>query len=182
MKVFEQALAEVGGALQGVDPEGFETACRLVAEAGTVAVCAGGREGLQIKGFAMRLFHLGCNVGVAGEMTAPPLGKGDLLVASEGPGGIGSIDALMRRAGRDGAHVLMITAEPDCDSAKLADTVLVLPAQTMARDQGAGAGLLPMGSVYEGALFFLFEAMILDLRDRLGVTAEAMRARHTNLE
>ena len=31
-------------------------------------------------------------------------------------------------------------------------------------------------------LFFLFEVMILKLRDRLGVTAEAMRANHTNLE
>ncbi|NND22685.1 MAG: 6-phospho-3-hexuloisomerase, partial [Silicimonas sp.] len=30
--------------------------------------------------------------------------------------------------------------------------------------------------------FLLFEIMILRLRDRLGVTPDAMRARHTNLE
>ena len=39
-----------------------------------------------------------------------------------------------------------------------------------------------MGSVYEGALFLLFEVMVLRLRDILGVTPDAMRARHTNLE
>ena len=39
-----------------------------------------------------------------------------------------------------------------------------------------------MGSVYEGAFFVLFEIMVLDLRARLGETAETMRARHTNLE
>ncbi|NND20292.1 MAG: 6-phospho-3-hexuloisomerase, partial [Silicimonas sp.] len=51
------------------------------------------------------------------------------------------------------------------------------------RDQeGSATSLLPMGSVYEGALFLLFEIMILRLRDRLGVTPDAMRARHTNLE
>ena len=42
--------------------------------------------------------------------------------------------------------------------------------------------VLPMGSVYEGALFLLFEVMVLQLREILGVTPDAMRARHTNLE
>jgi 6-phospho-3-hexuloisomerase len=39
-----------------------------------------------------------------------------------------------------------------------------------------------MGSVYEGALFVLFEVMVLKLRALKGATPEAMRARHTNLE
>ncbi|PKP67201.1 MAG: 6-phospho-3-hexuloisomerase, partial [Alphaproteobacteria bacterium HGW-Alphaproteobacteria-8] len=65
----------------------------------------------------------------------------------------------------------------------LADFVLTLPAQTMADDQGAKkTSVLPMGSLFEGALFVLFEVMILKLIVRLGVTPEAMRARHTNLE
>jgi 6-phospho-3-hexuloisomerase len=42
--------------------------------------------------------------------------------------------------------------------------------------------VLPMGSLFEGAEFVLFEVMILKLRDRLGITPEAMRANHTNLE
>jgi 6-phospho-3-hexuloisomerase len=51
----------------------------------------------------------------------------------------------------------------------------------MANDR-AGASALPMGSLYEGALFLLFEVMVLDLRDRLGIQPETMRARHTNME
>ncbi len=39
-----------------------------------------------------------------------------------------------------------------------------------------------MGSVYEGALFVLFEVMVLKLKAVLGVQAEVMRARHTNME
>jgi 6-phospho-3-hexuloisomerase len=39
-----------------------------------------------------------------------------------------------------------------------------------------------MGSLYEGALFILFEVMILKLIARLRITPEAMRANHTNLE
>ena len=61
--------------------------------------------------------------------------------------------------------------------------MLLLPAQTMADDQGeAKTSVLPMGSLYEGCLFVLFEVMVLKLKDRLGIDAEAMRARHTNLE
>jgi 6-phospho-3-hexuloisomerase len=39
-----------------------------------------------------------------------------------------------------------------------------------------------MGSVYEGALFLLFEVMVLRMKASLGVSPEAMRARHTNME
>ena len=64
----------------------------------------------------------------------------------------------------------------------MADFVLMIPAQTMANDQGPGTSILPMGSLYEGALFLLFEVMILRLWDRLQVSPETMRANHTNLE
>ena len=51
----------------------------------------------------------------------------------------------------------------------------------MARDVG-GASVLPMGSLFEGAMFLVFEVLVLRLRDVLGETAESMRARHTNME
>ena len=61
--------------------------------------------------------------------------------------------------------------------------MLTLPAQTMADDQGEKkSSVLPMGSLFEGALFVLFEVMILKLVKLLKVTPEAMRANHTNLE
>ena len=53
----------------------------------------------------------------------------------------------------------------------------------MASDQGAArTSVLPMGSLYEGALFMLFEVMVLRLKARLNIPPEAMRARHTNME
>ena len=58
-----------------------------------------------------------------------------------------------------------------------------MPAQTMADDRGAAAtSVLPMGSLYEATMMLVFEVLVLHLRDRLGETAERMRARHTNLE
>ena len=43
-------------------------------------------------------------------------------------------------------------------------------------------GVLPMGSLYEAALFLFFEIVIITLRELLQESAESMRARHTNLE
>ena len=42
--------------------------------------------------------------------------------------------------------------------------------------------VLPMGSAYEGAMFFLFEIMVAMLKRDLGIGDDAMRARHTNME
>ncbi len=118
-----------------------------------------------------------------GDIAAPPVGGGDLLLASAGPGELSTVTALIRVARDAGADVLFLTAEPETPSAALATEVLVVPAQTMAHDRDAGASVtLPMGSVYEGALFVLFEVMVARLRDRLGVSVEEMRANHTNLE
>ena len=77
--------------------------------------------------------------------------------------------------------MLVVTAEPEGATAALADDLLVIPAQTMARDIG-GVSVLPMGSLFEGAMFLVFEVLVLRLRDGLGETAATMRARHTNME
>jgi D-arabinose 5-phosphate isomerase GutQ len=69
---------------------------------------------------------------------------------------------------------------------KHASVVAYVPAQTMANDADAvdvkSRPLLPMGSVYEGALFVLFEMVVYKLGEALGDSPEAVRSRHTNLE
>jgi 6-phospho-3-hexuloisomerase len=119
---------------------------------------------------------------MVGDMTTPHLGAGDLLIVSAGPGHFSTVEALMGVARRDGARTLVVTAQPDGACARAADLVLSIPAQTMADDTGAAVSVLPMGSLYEGAQYILFEVMILMLRDKLGVSPQAMRANHTNLE
>jgi len=181
--LYGQALDEIRHCLDKVRSEQFDAAVTELASARRIALYGVGREGLQIKGLAMRLFHLGLHAAMVGDMTTPPVGTGDLLVVSAGPGDFSTVSALMNVARHAGARTLLVTAEPSGAAAALADTVLTVPAQTMARDQGTAApSVLPMGSLYEGALYVLFEILILSLRDRLAVTPVVMRANHTNLE
>jgi 6-phospho-3-hexuloisomerase len=178
---FPRALADLSTAVEAIDPGAINAACALIAGSGAIMGYGCGREALMLRGLVMRLHHLGLRACMQGDMAAPPLGPGDLFLCSAGPGELATVTALMRVARGAGAKVLFLTSEPEAPAAALATQVLHVPAMTMARDRGADA-LLPMGSVYEGALFLLFEIMVLDLRERLGETAETMRARHTNME
>ena len=75
-----------------------------------------------------------------------------------------------------------MTAQPGGELAKRVDIVTVIPAQTMADDQGANLSVLTMGSLFEAAQMIFFELVILKLRPRFNERSETMRARHTNLE
>lgn len=181
--LYAAAVAELGRVFTRIDDKSVDHAIGMIAAARRVVVFGGGRERLQIMGFAMRLFHMGLNAAVEGDMTTPAVGRGDLFIVTCGPGYISTALALMTVAKEAGASVLMITAQPTGRCAAMADHLLVVPAQTMADDQGARkSSVLPMGSLFEGALFILFEVMVLKLMNHLRINADAMRANHTNLE
>lgn len=176
------ALADVGRVIEHLDSVAFESFAQAIAGAKTIALHGLGREGLQMKGLAMRLFHLGLDAHVVGEMTTPPVGAGDLLICSAGPGDFASIAALTKIAKDAGAKIAIVTAQPASNLAKSADHVLHIPAQTMADDQGDKTSVLPMGSLFELSQMLVFELLVLRLREIKGETAATMRARHTNLE
>lgn len=181
--LYAAALNELASVFDRVSGAEVEGALAMIAKAKRIVVFGGGRERLQIMGFAMRLYHMGLAVAVEGDMTTPPVGPGDVFMVTCGPGEISTALALMGVAKKAGASILFITAQPESRGAALADFVLTIPAQTMADDQGEKkSSVLPMGSLFEGALFVLFEVMVLKLRDSLKISPEVMRANHTNLE
>lgn len=181
--LYRTALNELAVVFDRVNDAEVDKALGMIAKAKRIVVFGGGRERLQIMGFAMRLYHMGLPVAVEGDMTTPPVGKGDLFMVTCGPGEISTAIALMGVAKQAGADILFLTAQPKSRGAALANFVLTIPAQTMADDQGEKkSSVLPMGSLFEGALFVLFEVMVLKLRDMLKIAPETMRANHTNLE
>jgi 6-phospho-3-hexuloisomerase len=177
-----RALSELGVVFDATADEALDTLCDEVLRARRIACYGVGREGLMMRALCMRLMHLGLDAHVVGDMTMPPVGPGDLLIASAGPGAFSTVLALLGVA-RDGrARTLVVTAQPDGAAARAADAVVVLPAQTMADDRDGGAGLLPMGSLYEAAQLVFFDLASIRLRKRTGQTPDEMRSRHTNLE
>lgn len=176
-----RALGEIGAVFARLEPGMYEPLLEEIVRARRIATYGVGREGLMIKALCMRLFHLGLDAHVVGDMTAPPLESGDLLMVSAGPGNFSTVAGLVGVAKASGARTLCFTAQPDGTVPKACDTVIVLPAQTMADDQSSD-GLLPMGSLFEAVQLVFYDLVSILLRERLGQTPEQMRSRHTNLE
>lgn len=181
-KLSTGALDELRAVFTALNSDAVAPLLDELSQAGRLALYGVGREGLMMKAFAMRLFHLGFDAYVVGDMTTPPVGPGDLLVVSAGPGTFSTVLALMSVAQEAGARTLVVTARPNGEATKKADVILYLPAQTMADDRSAEASVLPMGSLFEVAQLLFFEFVIILLRERLGRSADEMRNRHTNLE
>ena len=102
--LFDTALAELSAVASRIDPGEIDAALATIARARRIVLYGCGREGLQLRGFAMRLHHLGLQVAMQGDMAAPPVGAGDLLIVSAGPGELSTVTALMRVAREAGAE------------------------------------------------------------------------------
>jgi 6-phospho-3-hexuloisomerase len=178
----ERALKELEACLHGIEEAKLGELIELVAVSKRIVLYGCGREGLMMRALCMRLYHLGLDAHMVADMTTPPVGPGDLLLVSAGPGYLSTVEALLGIARKTGAATACFTAEPGSQVTISSDFTLVIPAQTMARDQSAPTSFLPMGSLYEGAQFLLYEILVMMLKERLGETAASMRARHTNLE
>jgi 6-phospho-3-hexuloisomerase len=176
------ALHDLEAVFAAMPDDALDGLVEEIVKAKRIVVFGLGREGLQMRGFAMRLFHMGRNVAVWGDMTTPEVGVGDLLFVSAGPGDLATARTLVGIAKAAGARTLLVTAQPRGQLAAQVDVVTVIPAQTMADDRGAQASVLPMGSLFETSQMIAFELAILKLRRRFNESADTMRARHTNLE
>ena len=179
----KQILAEIDRVLAAVDPQQVDALLAAITGAHRVIVYGLGREGLVMRSFAMRLMHIGFNVAMVGDVTAPPVGKGDVFLVACGPGRLATTEALAAIARRDGATIVVVTAQPGAPLPSSADVALTIPAQTLADDRGgAGGSRQAMGSAFEQGMWILFDALVPRLQAARGQSLDDLRARHQNLE
>lgn len=177
----DEALNELRPIWQAIEPRALEELVAELLAARRVVTCGVGREGLMMRALCMRLMHAGLDAHVAGDMSTPAVGPGDLLIASAGPGEFSTVLALQGAARSAGARIALLTANAEGRAAQLADVVLHIPGRTMADDLEV-PGVLPMGSAFEALEFLLSDFLAMRVRQSRGESVERMRSRHTNLE
>ena len=181
--LWQTVLEEHRRVFEAQDEAVLDTAMDAICKAERIFVTGAGREGIAARGFAMRLMHLGKEVHWLWDDTTPGMGAGDLFIAVNGSGKIGHIDYLLDRAGETGAGRLVVTGAPGERTPQEAEHVLFLPACVYkGTDPRVIPSVQPMGNLFEQHLFLLFDIMVMLLEERMGLTAEAMEARHRNIE
>ena len=73
------ALSDLAGVFAAMPEDALDGLIEAIVAAKRIVVFGLGREGLQMRGFAMRLFHMGRDVAVWGDMTTPRFGRGRSL-------------------------------------------------------------------------------------------------------
>lgn len=175
---------EVHGVLGGLSEapaEELESFLGAVADAERVFVHGAGRSGLALRMVAMRLMHLGLDVHVVGEATAPAIRPGDLLLTASGSGTTGGIVRAAQTAVSVGAQVAAITTAAASPLADLAQAVIVVPAAEKL-DRSGAASAQYAGSLFEQSVVLLGDALFHALWQRSGATADEIWPRHANLE
>src|SRR5258705_12086971 len=122
--LFAGALDEIRGVLEAGAAADVDRLCDELLKARRIACYGVGREGLMMRALCMRLMHLGLDAHMVGDMTTPPVGAGDLLVVSAGPGSFSTVKALLGVARAAGARVTAVTAHPSGEAPIAADTVI----------------------------------------------------------
>ncbi|ALU73473.1 3-hexulose-6-phosphate isomerase (plasmid) [Rhodococcus erythropolis R138] len=173
-------LRENARLLNAVAADEWNEAGSLIRSARAVFAIGGGRSGLAIQMAAMRLMHLGLRVHVAGEVTAPALGSGDVLIAVSGSGTSDVVVRAADTANKVGASVLAVTTAPESPLAQRARAVLVLPAAHK-QDHSAEITLQYAGSLFEQSVLLAFDALFQALWSSADQSAERLWERHANI-
>lgn len=192
MKNLEQRYREITTAIaeehrkvfELLSMEELEAAMRAIEEAKTIFVFAAGREGISLRGFAMRLAHLGKPVHWIFDDTTVGIGAGDLYITSEGFGEVGSFAYYLKKVKEAGGTVLTFTGNPDgAHIREYADIpVFVRATAYLAGRKDVVPTIQMMGNQYEQHLYMLCDVIIMLLVEDMGLTYDDLERRHRNVE
>lgn len=178
-----QIIDELTPAVASIQEADMARLLEAILSAKTVFIAGAGRTGLAGKAFCMRLMHMGIDACVLGETVTSNYTPEDLLIVGSGSGETGSLLTYATKAKAIGGNICAVTIKPDSTLGKLADFTIQMPGAVKDRSQGEGYPTIqPMGSLFEQALGLFYDAMILGIMARKGLSNDKMYGKHANLE
>lgn len=179
LEIVEKVIAENKKVLEQVDINEIEKLISEINNAKTIQLYAMGRMGLSMRGFAMRLKHMGFDVYIVYDTTTPCIGEGDLLLDLCG---VTNVEMnIIKCAKEAGARIGVISAHPENAHGNLADFTIRVPGQIFGGDLEVKS-IQPMASLLEQSMFLFTDIIVYMLIERNKIDIDAMHKRHTNLE
>lgn len=173
---------EIENVLSLVDDSEAEKLVSLILDSGKVFLSGTGRSGLAARAFAMRLGHLGITSAVVGDVTAPCLSSGDLLIVCSGSGETKGQLVMVEKAKKLGGKIALLTINPCSSIGSLADATIHITAPTPKVPVNGVNSIQPLASLFEQCLLLVLDAIVMKLMDKLKKNSDEMFALHANLE
>jgi 6-phospho-3-hexuloisomerase len=176
-------LDEINRALPKINIASTQTFALLICKTKRIYITGVGRSGLVVKAFGQRLMHLGFEIHLADEISAPAIAKGDMLIACSGTGDTELTVYMAKKAKKIGAKIVVLTARPRSRLARYASLLITIPTPLERRKKSYNIiSTQPARSLFEQVLFLYLESLIIYLIEILGVTEKGIKKRHANLE
>jgi 6-phospho-3-hexuloisomerase len=175
-------LSEIEAVFEPLDESQVLALRDEILKANKIVVCGAGRVGMAVRGFGMRLGHLGLNAFTLGDSVVPGISKGDLFLVASGSGETQTIYDLVEIGKKNGAMVGLVTGNPESRMGRLADVLVRISAPSKTKAVEGLVSIQPMTTLNEQSLGIFFDALVLDLMEKMGETHDTMWARHSNLE
>lgn len=183
-EICKKIVEELDFALGSIEEAEGEQFVEAVLAADKIFVAGAGRSLLMIRGFAMRLMHLGFQAYVVGETVTPAIGERDLLVIASGSGETGTLTVMANKAKKLGAALAAITIYPESTIGKLADHVVQIRAATTKGGRESVRSFQPGANMFEQSLLLFGDAAIVRIIEKCRIEEEnkKLMERHANLE
>jgi len=181
-KLYPQVLKEINSVLSLVQEDQINELIADIINAKTIVVCGAGRVGMAIRGFGMRLGHLGFQAYTIGDSTVPHIGAGDLLLLASGSGETQTIYDIAEIGKKDGARIALVTGHPESRIGRLAHTCVSLKAPSKKSTNPENSSIQPMTTLNEQCLQLFFDCVVLLLMERTKQQAKDLWNRHSSLE
>lgn len=176
-------LNELQHTLLSIDTKKTEQFVELVDQADEIFCAGAGRSGFQVKGFAMRLMHMGKKSYVVGETCTPNIKEDGILVICSGSGETKSLVNHAQKAKEVGAKLALITINPESTIGKMADVVIEISAPSpKSAKEGQIKSIQPMGSLFEQSEGLFMDIAIMMLMEKNHIDSDTMFGRHANME
>lgn len=190
---YQNILREHEQVFQQLDLGQMKNLMDAIVKADRVFLHGTGREGISLRGFAMRLAHLGKAAYWLFDDTTVGMHEGDLFIIADGRGDVGIHRRIVEQAVKTKAKIAFLTCLPEGNLVKnYADLYLFVHATVYMGDslENPDAPVQhdvvptkqPMGNQFEQHLYLLLDVISILLKDALGQTDEEMENRHRNIE
>ena len=178
MELIQEILAEIQGVLHKIDEKQMQEFVARFDTNKRIFIDGEGRSGLQAKGFAMRLMHLGYTIYVVGETITPALRADDIFVAISGSGTSANVIADTQKASNIGAQILVVTSKPESTLGKMAERVLVISGTVKGDVGDKRKSIQLLSSLFDQSLHVALDTVCLLLSRRDAMSNDTATSTH----
>lgn len=171
-------LRELKEVYEDTDSSQFESLIDYIMAADKIICCGSGRVGLAMRGFSMRLTHLGFSSFFMGETNVPKLGKSDLLIIGSGSGMTQTILKVAEIARDNGLTLFLITARSDSKIKSIVNASIILGKS----GKNSFTSAQPMTTLFEICLNVFLDSSVLKLMRVTEQNSMQLANRHNVLE